>query len=87
MSKKRTIQTVSSNNNTFGQIFSPVDVTKLQDYAHAHAENITRDFLTQYYQIDVAGFEVAPVGIVGECVALGRIYVNGTAVRRRSSDN
>lgn len=83
MSKTRVVQTVTQSNINFGQISSPLDLMKAQEFAHAHAERITSDFLTQPSQIDVAGFAASPVGMNANFTA-GRIYIDGYQYERES---
>lgn len=76
MSKQRTVQTITDAGINYGQIISPNDVIKSQEYSHLHAENVTRDFLTQLFENDIAGFIPDPVGMSAN-MSDGRIYQNG----------
>lgn len=76
MSKKVHFATVVDEGDNYGQNISPSDFTKMQEFAHLHAEHLTRDFLTNLYETDIAGFALAPVGMSVN-VSDGRIYQNG----------
>jgi hypothetical protein len=77
MSKKRNVQLVVDGGLNFGQAITHNDFTKMQDFAHLHPENLTRDFLTQFFEIDVAQFWIdSSIGLTAN-VAAGRIYQNG----------
>jgi L-lactate utilization protein LutC len=58
----------------FGRVIDPVDIQKLQDYAHGHTEQITRDLLVAGAPgAQVAGFAAAVDGGLNVEVATGAV--------------
>jgi len=76
MSKSRIIEIVAENNINYGQISRPLDLTLAQEYAHAHVEDVTRDFLIQA-DAEVSGFTASPTAGLSVNVASGRVYRGG----------
>ncbi len=76
MSKERIVEIYEQNGSQYGQISSPNDLVKAQEYAHAHTELVTQDFLTQV-AAEIAGCEISlSTGLTVE-VDAGRIYRGG----------
>lgn len=76
MSKQRVVERVEQNGIGYGQISRPLDFVKSQEYAHAHVERVTQDFLTQA-EAEVAGCNILLSTGLNFNVAVGRIYRAG----------
>ena len=78
MSKKQIVEIVADGGNNYGQISSPEDFMKSQEFAHLHTDLITKDFLT-HSDPEIAGCDYTnPANTLNFNVTEGRIYYLGS---------
>ncbi len=77
MSKSRIVEIIEQSGNSYGQISSPADIVKAQEYAHAHAEQITLDFLTNAEIPEIVDCDYALTNGLNIQIDSGRIYRYG----------
>ncbi len=76
MSKKRIVEIIEQNGIKYGQTSSPNDLTKAQEYAHAHAEQITQDFL-MLGDAETSGCNLSMGTLMTVNLTSGRVYRGG----------
>ena len=77
--KKRVVQTLSQGPNIFGQVSSPLDLMKAQDFLHDRLSSAVHDFINVERAAEITGFEYelgAGNAFDIEISRPGRIYTN-----------
>ncbi len=85
MSKTRIVEMFQQNGVNYGQISSPLDLIKSQDFAHQHIEKITQDFLVQV-DPEVAGCDISLETGLRFQIAAGQIYRGGVQYESDDQD-
>lgn len=55
--KTALVQTIEQGGNTYGQVSSPDDLMKAQDFAHEHVNGLTHDFINRSSRPEIVGFD------------------------------
>lgn len=76
MSKTKVVEIVTNDGISYGQISSPQDLMKAQEFAHQHSEMLTKDFLIGNTS-EVVGLSLTLTGAMNLTIAAGRAYFDG----------